>query len=87
MEKAIKTHYSVKELADLLKISRIAVFRKIKKGQIKAEKVGRNYIIPKEEIEEVLPAELTEKIKNQIESGVTEVIKQYGEVLQKLGQE
>jgi len=87
MEKAIKTHYSVKELADLLKISRIAVFRKIKKGQIKAEKVGRNYIIPKEEIEEVLPAELTEKIKNQIESCVTEVIKQYGEVLQKLGQE
>jgi len=87
MEKTIKTHYSVKELADLLKISRIAVFNKIKKNQIKAEKVGRNYIIQKKDIEDFVSVELTDSVKKQIESGVTEVIKQYGEVLKKLGEE
>ena len=38
------------EVAKVLKISRIAVFKKIKSGEIKAEKIGRNYVIPKEEV-------------------------------------
>jgi len=87
MEKTIKTYYSVKEIADLLKISRIAVFNKIKKNQIKAEKIGRNYIIHKDNLKNFLADELSDKMKKQIEAGVTEVIEQYGEILKKLGKE
>lgn len=45
-----KSHYSTSELAKYLGVSRIAVFKKIQKGEIRAEKVGRNYVIPKEEV-------------------------------------
>ncbi len=82
-----KQYYSVKELADLLGTSRVTVFKKIKNGQIKGEKVGRNYIIKKEDIKDFLTTKLTDKVKKEIDSGVVEVIKQYGEVLKKLGKE
>jgi excisionase family DNA binding protein len=82
-----KDFYSVKELADILKISRISVFRKIKNGEIKGRKVGRNYVIPQSEVEQFVTLELTEKVKKEIEKGVSAVIRQYGEVLKKLGKE
>ena len=44
MKNSTKKYLTVKELADLLGISRVAVFKKIKNGQICAEKIGRNYI-------------------------------------------
>ncbi len=40
-----KEFLSTTELAKILGISSVAVFKKIKKGQIKAEKGGRNFII------------------------------------------
>ena len=36
---------STSQLAHLLSVSRVAVFKKIHKGEIKARKVGRNFII------------------------------------------
>lgn len=45
-----KEFYTTKELAELLGISRIAVFNRIKKGNIKAQKMGRNFIIFKKDI-------------------------------------
>jgi len=45
-----KEFYTTKELAELLGISRIAVFNRIKKGDIKAQKMGRNFIIFKKDI-------------------------------------
>ncbi|MBI5733923.1 MAG: helix-turn-helix domain-containing protein [Candidatus Kerfeldbacteria bacterium] len=82
-----KQYYSVKELADLLGTSRVTVFKKIRSRQIKGEKVGRNYIIKKEDIKDFLTTKLTDEVKKEIDSGVVEVIKQYGEVLKKLGKE
>lgn len=50
-----KTKYiSIADLAKTLGISRIAVFRKIKKGQIKALKIGRSYAISTEEVSGVI---------------------------------
>lgn len=43
-------YYSTTEVARLLGISRIAVFKKIKQGKIKAEKIGRNYIVGKNQV-------------------------------------
>ena len=46
--RALQDYRSVPEVARELGISRIAVFKRIQKGRIKAVKVGRSYLIPKE---------------------------------------
>lgn len=38
------------ELAKLLNISRVAIFNKIRKGEIKAHRVGRSFVIVKSEL-------------------------------------
>jgi len=47
----VEDYYSVVEAAAVLGISRVAVFKKIKKGQIKAERMGRSYSILKVDVE------------------------------------
>lgn len=79
--------FSTQEVADLLNISRIAVFKKIKKGEIKAEKVGRNYIIPAESLSEIFNNNLTDKAKDKLSSSVDKVINDYGETIKLLGNE
>jgi excisionase family DNA binding protein len=46
-----KEFFTTSELAKKLGISRIAVFKKIKNGAIKAQKIGRNFVIYKNDIE------------------------------------
>ncbi len=41
------------EAADILGISRIAVFKRIQKGQLEAVKVGRNYVIDRKKLEDI----------------------------------
>ena len=41
------------EAARILGISRIAVFKKIQKGQLEATKIGRNYVIDRRNLENV----------------------------------
>ncbi len=41
------------EAARILGISRIAVFKKIQKGQLEAAKIGRNYVIDRRNLENV----------------------------------
>ncbi|MFH1671477.1 MAG: helix-turn-helix domain-containing protein [Candidatus Portnoybacteria bacterium] len=82
-----KKYYTISELAKILNISRQAVFNKIKKGQIKAEKIGRNFAIPKLSLEEVVYGKLTDELKREIEQGVGKVVKEYGETLKLLGKE
>jgi len=41
-----REYYSLPEAAALLGISRIAVFKKVKKGQLPALRVGRNWAVP-----------------------------------------
>lgn len=45
----LKDFYTTKELAKILGISRVAVFKKIKNGTIKAQKIGRNFVIFKKD--------------------------------------
>jgi excisionase family DNA binding protein len=40
-----KEYYSIPELAKLMGISRVAVFKKVKNGTIKAGKMGKAYMI------------------------------------------
>jgi len=83
----IKEFYSIAELAEILNISRQAVLKKITNGQIKAEKVGRAYIIHKNDLKGIISEELTNKHKEEIKKGVAKVIKEYGDTLKMLKDE
>ncbi|MFA5291623.1 MAG: excisionase family DNA-binding protein [Phycisphaerae bacterium] len=83
----MKKHLTIPEFADLLGISRIAVYKKVKAGKISAEKIGRNYIITDKTANEILGKELSESKKKQIDRAVKKVVKQYGPLLKKLGSE
>lgn len=48
-----KDFYTTAELAELLKVSRVAVFNRIKRGDIKAHKMGRNFIIFKKDLGDI----------------------------------
>lgn len=80
-------YVSIAEFAKMLGISRIAVYQKVKKGQIKAIRIGRSFAIPKKYIDDILGADLTEENKRQIDKAIRKTIKEYGEVLKLLGRE
>lgn len=80
-----KDYYTASEFAEILGISRVAVFKKIKKGQIKAIKIGRNFAIPKKEVESILGHLLNENQKATIKRAVEKTFKDYGEALKMLG--
>lgn len=78
---------STGQLARILGISRIAVFRKIQKGHIKATKVGRNYIIDREDVGNILGTSLSADDKQAVDGVVKKTVSEYGETLRLLGQE
>lgn len=78
---------STTELAGLLGISRIAVFKKIKKGEIKAKKIGRNFVIDEKSIGRVLGNVLAAKQKKELDLAVDKTVREYGEALKLLGRE
>ena len=52
MNRAIeKNFYTTSELAKMLGISRISVFKRVRQGSIKGQKIGRNFIIFKKDID------------------------------------
>lgn len=78
---------TVKQLADILGISRIAVFNKIKKGQLVATKAGKTYLIPKDQLVGIIDTNLSAEEKIKIKRGVSKVIHDYSETLKMLGKE
>ena len=82
-----KAFMTIAELAKILGISRIAVFKKVKKGQIKATKIGRAYVISKKYISSILGKSLTDKDKHRIDKAVAKTVREYGETLRLLGRE
>ncbi|MGB8951498.1 MAG: helix-turn-helix domain-containing protein [Candidatus Aminicenantales bacterium] len=80
-----KQYLTIPQLAEILGLSRIAVYKKVKKGEIKAIKIGKNYAIPEEYISEIRGKNLSNKTKRKIEKAVKKTIKDYGEVLRLLG--
>ena len=69
-----KEYYSVPEFAKELGVSRIAIFKRVKKGKIRAIRIGRNWAIPADELVSLLAiknltVENTMKAQNVILEG------------------
>lgn len=82
-----KEYYSTLEVAQILRLSRIAVFNRIKKGSLKAEKIGRNYIIHRNDLLEALGKSVGKENRADIEMAVDKAVKEYGETFKLLGKE
>jgi len=84
---ADKKLFSTSETAKIMGISRVAVFKKIKNGQIKAIKLGRNFFIKISELNKIMGIGLGREERKNINKAVERVIEEYGKTLQLLGKE
>lgn len=84
-----KLFFSPPEVAKLLGVSRFTILNMIKKGFLKAERIGKYFIIPREEIEHLLNNDktLSAKEKAEINMAVERAIKEYGQAIRMLGKE
>jgi len=80
-------YFSISQLAKILGISRIAVYKKVKKGEIRAIRIGRSFAIPQKCMLYILGKILQEKDKKEIDQAVIKTVKEYGDVLRLLGRE
>ncbi|MBD3414808.1 MAG: helix-turn-helix domain-containing protein [Candidatus Aminicenantes bacterium] len=80
-------YITIPQLAKILGISRVAVYKKVKKGEIEAIRIGRNYAIPKKTVAHILGKNLTKKDKREIDNAVKKTLEEYGDVLERLGRE
>lgn len=81
-----ENYISTTEAAKILGISPVAVFKKIKKGEIKASKIGRNYVIDKRSLGTIY-RDITNEQRKKVAAGVEKAVKEYDEALKKLGKE
>jgi len=81
-----KEFLSTSEVAKLLGISRIAVFKKIQSGDMRARKIGRNFAVDRKDLD-VLGTVLRNNKKQEIERAVQKTVTEYGETLRLLGKE
>lgn len=82
-----ENYVTIPQLAHLLGVSRIAIYRRVKKGDIPATKVGGVYVISDETMASILGKEASKNAKDRIDAAVRKTVREYGEVLKKLGKE
>jgi excisionase family DNA binding protein len=80
-------YVTIPQLAKILGLSRIAVFRKVKSGEIQAEKIGRIYAINRKFVQGLLGQDLDERGKREIDIAVGKTVKEYGATLKLLGRD
>lgn len=78
---------STTEVASLLGISRVAVFKKIKTGELPAQKVGRNYVIERRHVQPLAGHALSRAEKAEIARVVGKAVAEYREAFDLLGRE
>jgi len=80
-------YITIPELAKVLGISRIAVYKKVKRGEIKATKIGRVFVISKDYVSEIWGEKIQEEKEREIDRAVKKTVAEYGETLKLLGNE
>ena len=87
MQNKENEYVTIPELAKILGLSRIAVFKKVKKGEIKAMKLGKTYGISRKHVESLLGKILGEDEKKEIDLAVERTVSEYGQTLKLLGKD
>jgi excisionase family DNA binding protein len=82
-----KQYLTVIQTARQMNVTRGAIYKKIRNGQIVARNICGRFLIPVEEADMSRLNVLTEKGKAEIDRGVEKVVKEYGETLKLLGKE
>jgi len=80
-------YYSTIEAAKILHVSRVAVLKSIKNGRLKAERVGKNYIISHHDLLEALGKSIGQRKKENIDKVLSKALKEYGDTFKLLGRE
>ena len=80
-------YITIPKLAEMLNVSRQAVFNWVKIGKIRASKVGGTWIIDDPDLSHILGGKVTEKQKQEIQTVVLKAVKQYGELFKRLSKE
>jgi len=80
-------YITIPQLAKMLGVSRIAVYKRVKKGKIKAERIGRSFAIAQRDVAGILGGALGKERQRQIDRAVKKTVKEYGEALRLLGNE
>ena len=84
---AKQKYITIPQLAKLLGLSRIEVYRRVRKGQIPAIRIGRNYAISDRDVAQILGETMSSKAKKEVKTACKKVVREYGEVLKKLSRE
>ncbi len=82
-----KKYITIPELAKLLGVSRAAVYKRVKKGEIPTIRAGKVYLISDPDVQRILGKRLTQKDKAQVETAVQRTVHEYGDVLKWLSKE
>jgi excisionase family DNA binding protein len=77
MQRAMKT---IPELANDLGLSRVAVYKKVKSGQIPATRVGRYYVISSQTAKSLSQQTINQQDLDWIDAAVKKVVQEYGTV-------
>lgn len=79
-------YVSVREAATLLGISRVHVLRLIHAGKLPAQKIGHAYAINRNDIGGIYK-QISSKEKAVVQKAIEKTLKEYGDVIRRLGKE
>lgn len=82
-----KPFLSTTEAAEILGISRVGVFKRIKRGQLPAKKIGRNYIIQLKDLLGQAGGTLLDTQRQEIKQAIEQAMREYRDVFEMLGKE
>lgn len=80
-------YITIPQLAKLLGVSRVAIYNRVKKGQVPAVRIGRDYAIADQTVAEILGRKVTKQGKQRIDDAVHKTVREYGEALKLLAKE
>jgi len=80
-------YLSISNAAKILGMSRTAVYKQVMKGEIKSIRIGKTYGIPQSSLAEIRGGPISPAKKKRINRAVKKVVKEYAELLRKLGNE
>lgn len=81
------TLLSLSEAAKKLNISRPALFKKIKKGEVPAKKIKGKYSIKEEDLCDIFQICISKSQKKEISKAIKKLFNEYGEALKLLANE